>query len=449
MKEKKMRKRMYAALCSVAVVCTVAYGSSSVETWDVRRFGAVGDGNAMDTAAIQRAVDACAAAGGGRVLLPKGVYLTGSILLKSKVNLHLGADAVLRGSRQLADYEVEIPGPYPEDRVTNKWSNAMIRIVCANDVSITGEKGSVIDGRNCYDPAGEERFRGPHAISVYWTTNLVLNGYQIRDAGNYGHYIRSSANISASRITVAGGHDGFDFFKCDRAEVVDCDIHSGDDCIAGHSSRNLTVKRCRMSTSCSYFRIGGNDILIEDCEGSAPGRYPWRHSLSLEEKRDGITPETSGRRNTISCFTFFTGRLTPCVSTGIVFRNCRFSGMDEVLHYNLSGNERWQCGPGLGDVTFERVSFDGVKHPLCAYGEKGTPLNITFRDSRIGFREPVDVFMRGAEPGRFVIDGLEVSGVKGAFYRSWGGEPVFEVRGLVGVKPVTVKATEKFVQKGI
>ena len=76
-------------------------------TYNVRDFGAVGDGVTLDTAAIQGAVDACAAAGGGRVTLPAGRYLSGSVFLKSHVELHLEMGAVLRGSTDLDDYNAE------------------------------------------------------------------------------------------------------------------------------------------------------------------------------------------------------------------------------------------------------------------------------------------------------------------------------------------------------
>lgn len=440
-----MRKCLFVFVACQAMVLVAA----APKAWNVRDFGAKGDGVAADTVAVQRAIDACAAAGGGKVLLPGGTYLCGGLLLKSGVDLHLGAGATLLGSRNLRDYAIDLPQPCRNGRVTNKWSNAIIRIVAAHDVAVTGEQGSVIDGRNCYDPEGEEKFRGPHAISAYWATNMTMRGYLVKDAGNYGHFIRESANISASRVTVNGGHDGFDFFRCGNVEVSDCEIHSGDDCVAGHGNQGLSVRRCRLSTACSFFRIGGNDILVEDCEGSSPGRYPWRYSLSKEEKERGVTPEKSGRRNTLSFFTFFTGRKTERVSTGIVFRNCRFQGVEEFMHYNLSGNEQWQCGPGLGNVTFENVKVGGVGQPLCAYADKSTALDIVFRNCDIGFRAPVDAFMRGANPGRLVVDGLKVEGVNGPFLRTWGGFPKFDVQGLEGMEATAEQATGKFVTKGI
>ena len=80
---------------------------------------------------------------GGKVLLPGGTYLCGGLLLKSGVDLHLGAGATLLGSRNLRDYAIDLPQPCRNGRVTNKWSNAIIRIVAAHDVAVTGEQGSM------------------------------------------------------------------------------------------------------------------------------------------------------------------------------------------------------------------------------------------------------------------------------------------------------------------
>ena len=100
--------------------------------FSVRDHGAVGDGRTLDTAAIQKAIDAAAAAGGGRVVLPPGKYLSGSISLKSRVTLHIEKDATLLGSTDLAHYR----------RIN------FLALVTANDqqnIGITGE--GTIDGQ--------------------------------------------------------------------------------------------------------------------------------------------------------------------------------------------------------------------------------------------------------------------------------------------------------------
>ena len=94
-----IRLKIMVAAC---LVCGMV--SAEARVWNVRDYGAKGDGVAKDTAAVQRAVDACAGAGGGEVLLPKGTYLSGSVFLKSGVDFHLAEGATLKGSPDPADY---------------------------------------------------------------------------------------------------------------------------------------------------------------------------------------------------------------------------------------------------------------------------------------------------------------------------------------------------------
>ena len=103
--------------------------SASAATISVRDHGATGDGTTKDTAAIQQAIDACATAGGGTVVLPKGRYLSGSLQLKSKVVLVIQPEAVLLGSADLADFRA---GP----------------LLSATDATQVGiEGGGTIDGQ--------------------------------------------------------------------------------------------------------------------------------------------------------------------------------------------------------------------------------------------------------------------------------------------------------------
>ena len=402
------------------------------------------------TKIIQAAVDACASAGGGRVMLEKGVYEVRSILLASNVELHLCRDAVLRGSRNPEDYALELMNTTPFPKATNRWSNAIIRILGAYNVAVTGELGSEIDGRNCFDSAGEENFRGPHAITAFGVTNLVFRGFCVKDAGNYGLYVRGGENVRVDKVAVEGGHDGFDFFECQDVEVSDCVIHSGDDCVAGYGNRRLCVRRCSLNSACSFFRIGGNDILVEDCRGEAPAKHPHRWTLSQREKMLERTPNGVGRHTTLSFFTFFTGKAARGqVSSGIVFRNFMVSGVEQFMHYNLSGNERWQNGPGLVDITFEKVHAKDIERPLCAYASGNTPLAIKFKNCTMGFRNSIGELVRGANLGSISIEGLSVFNVDGPFLRTWEGKPMFKVRGLEGVKPMCMDGQGVFVEHPI
>src|SRR5512136_3174973 len=87
----------------------VAAGDAvKLAAFNIRDFGVAGDGSRLDTQAIQKAIDTCAAAGGGTVCFPAGTYLSGTLFMKSRVTLHLDAGAVLLGSKNLKDYPVTV-----------------------------------------------------------------------------------------------------------------------------------------------------------------------------------------------------------------------------------------------------------------------------------------------------------------------------------------------------
>ena len=375
---------------------------------------------ADETAALQELIDASAARGGGRVEVPAGDHLVKSVELKSGVELYLRAGARLLGSREADDYVLDLSGRGLPASVTRRWNNSIIRIVGAHDVSVVGEPGSEICGRNCYDFQGEEGFRGPHAINAIGATNLSLKGFLVRDPGNFSVYAWSCANVRVRGLSVRGGHDAFDFFRCSDVCVEDCDIQSGDDCVAGHGNDGLTVRNCTFNSACSYLRIGGNNVLVENCRGCAPAKFPHRQTLTEMEKRLERTPSGKGRLTTLAFFTYFSGKSTSAPATNVVFRNCRVSGVNKLMHYNFSGNETWQVGRGLLDVTFENVVAEDMSEPSCVYAEGDTPLALAVKGCLFTFASPVGELMRGGGRLNVRASDLEVKGVDGPFLRRWG-----------------------------
>src|SRR5579871_2093989 len=127
--------------------------------FNVRDYGAAGDGKTLDTEAINQAVEACAAAGNGQVLLPPGKYLSGTVRLRSHVTLYLDAGATLIGSPDLECYQHFTPPPgTPEARFRSTWHRALILADGAEHIGLAG--AGVIDGNKVFDPRGEERMRG-------------------------------------------------------------------------------------------------------------------------------------------------------------------------------------------------------------------------------------------------------------------------------------------------
>lgn len=124
-------------LVLVLLSCGRAETSSSPERVDIVQYGAVGDGKTLNTLAIQSAIDKCADAGGGTLLIPAGTFLSGALFLKPGVNLHLDKGAVLQGSTDIADY------PEGETRIEGKiqtWVPALVNAAHAT-ISVSTERG--------------------------------------------------------------------------------------------------------------------------------------------------------------------------------------------------------------------------------------------------------------------------------------------------------------------
>ena len=415
------------------------------------------------TSTIQSAIDRCFLAGGGTVHVPTGRYGVKTLRLCSNVTLHLERDAKLVASRQPDDYAGLIRRdrvePLPESffgsrgvgvkESTNRWCRAVVRVFKAHDVAIVGEEGSEIDGRNCFDADGEEKYRGPHAICVNFSTNVSLSGYAVRDAGNYAHYISRSQNVVVRGVTIRGGHDGIDFFHCRDIAVRDCDIQSGDDCVAGYGNRNWKIRNCRLNSSCSIFRIGGNDVEVDNVVAYGPGKYAHRWTYKREDQAAGLNPTDYGRRNTLSFFTFFTGKRAPAPSDGIVFRNCRVANVDKLMHLNFLGNEQWQNGLALRNVTFEGLVAERLEGPSCIYAPESTPVTVRFLRSKVSFGTRVSELSRGANVGSVIIDDLEIDGVDGPFLRTWKGQPEWKADGLKGISRPVEQGEGQFLVKPI
>lgn len=418
-------------------------------------FGAAPDSKQPQTAFFQAALDEAFRLGGGRVEVPAGRYLMGSIRLRSNTTLHLQAGAQLYGLRDPESYEIpeaDTLEPLPEEWRTEKdwepfikgkirsydfmkpggrWNHAMIRAIGAENVTIVGEEGAVIDGQDCYDARGEENYRGPHGISMQYCRNLTFRGYTIRNTGNWAHCITACENIRVEHITVLGGHDGVHCTSCVGIRIQDSEFYTGDDCIAGFGNINTLVSDCVCNTACSGLRFGGTNALIRNCRFFGPARYFFRGSLSTEEKKSGAQARRPHRTNMLSVFTYYADFSVeiPQQPGNIVITDCTVDNVDRFLHYNFSGNERWQAHRPLADLTFRNIRAQGVGMPLTAYGSPEVPLQLTLCNVSVAFREDVrdTAFLHAAHFDRILLEKVSVRKKGDApLIRSWtrGGDIV-------------------------
>ncbi len=428
-------------------------------------------GNGDATTSIQRALDDCFRAGGGTVSIEPGIHCVRGLRVRSGTTLLLRSGAVLRASRDPADFDVlardELEPVPPEDfapgvlwqpaatrknhdhilKSASRWNNAIIRIYRAHDVKIVGEPGSAIDGRDGYDPLGEERFRGVHGIAAHDCDNLELRGYEIRDTGNWAHSFWRCRDVSFSDLTILGGHDGIHFCSCDRVAVDRCTMKTGDDCVAGFDNEDVTVRDCDFNTACSAFRFGGRRVLVERCRAHGPGEYPIRNTLPEADRISGSHGAPgAGRRTMLALFTYYADfTLTVRHEPGeIVLRDCSLENAERFLHYNFSGNETWQKGRPLSSIRFEGCEARGVGMSLCAYGDAAHPLSLSFERCRFAFAPPQSEFLRGAHIAALALRDIAIEGVDGPLVRSWGGVVAPELENTPAPEPTLVAAETSF-----
>src|SRR5262245_2445001 len=182
---------------------------SSSHSFNVRDYAATGDGTSLDTAAINRANTACSEAGGGVVRFPAGRYLSGTIFLRSHVNLFLESGAVLLGTTNLDDYsQPTIPSYMPEAK-WGKWHRALLVGEKAEDVTIGGE--GIIDCIKGSDLTGEEHMRGPHMLVFVNCRHFTVRDLSLHDASNYAIFFEASDDVEVRNVKISGGWDGIHF----------------------------------------------------------------------------------------------------------------------------------------------------------------------------------------------------------------------------------------------
>jgi hypothetical protein len=216
---------------------TVAQSSAGTpRVYDVRAYGASGDGKTLDTAAIQRALDECGAnAAGGIVAVPAGAYRIGSIVMRSRTTLRLDAGATLRGSDDEADY------PLMTVRWEGRWRDgdrALIHAANAEHIAILGP-GKIVGSPEL----GVLRNpRGPCLIEPINCTDVVLDGFSTDYSRLWSIHPTYCRDLVAKNLTIrstGGNGDGIDVDSCVHVRIDHCDIESGDDAIAIKSGRGM------------------------------------------------------------------------------------------------------------------------------------------------------------------------------------------------------------------
>jgi polygalacturonase len=277
-------------LCLLAALPPL-FAVAAAPSFNPRDFGAVGDGRAADTAALQRALDAASAAGGGVVVFPPGRYLSGTVHLRSRVGLHLEAGARLVGTTNLAEYAQPTPPAFMPEAKWGKWHRALLLGEGVEDVTISGP--GVIDGNKVFDPTGEERMRGPHTLVFVDCRRFTIHDVTFVDSANYAVFFQVSDDVEFRGVKFVGGWDGIHWRGaperwCHNVRILGCEFYTGDDAIAGRYWHNTVIQGCLINSSCNGVRLIGPATRLTIARNlfRGPGEEP--HRTSGERRRTNM-----------------------------------------------------------------------------------------------------------------------------------------------------------------
>ncbi len=241
---------------------------SANNTFYINNFGAIADGKTLNTKAIQSAIDACADAGGGKVVFTSGKYLSGTILLKSNVELHFEHNSTLLGSTQHKDYPLQ---PLPKYRSHKDQLGGFYALIYAEGVENIAITGSgTIDGQGKFqmprpNPVAGDIDGRPRNILFVSSKNIRVEGIHLRNSGVWNQHYLNCEDVIIDRISVYNhsnrNNDGIDIDGCRRVILSNSIIDSDDDGITLKStgaaaSEDIVITNCVVSSFCNAIKAG-------------------------------------------------------------------------------------------------------------------------------------------------------------------------------------------------
>jgi len=244
----------------------LAAGATPPHVFDITQFGAVPDGSTPASAAIGKAIDAAAAAGGGTVYFPAGTFLSGSIRLKSNITLYLDAGSTLLASSDPAAYDPAEPNEWDkyQDYGHSHFHNSLIWGENLENISILGPgriwgKGLVRSGSNA--TAAANQLPGNKAISLKLCHNVTIRDISILMGGWFAILANGVDNFTIDNIKIDTNRDGMDIISCHNVHISNASVNSPfDDGICLKSDYALGYNRADENITITNSLVSGYDV---------------------------------------------------------------------------------------------------------------------------------------------------------------------------------------------
>jgi polygalacturonase len=324
--------------------------ADKVRSFDVGAFGAAGDGKTIDTPAINRAIDAAAAAGGGTVEFPAGTYLCYSIRLKSRVTLHLASGASIVAAETDASQpghgydaaESNAPWENYQDYGHNHWHNSLIWGEGLENISICGSGliwGKGLSRGEGAGPVAENPGVGNKAIALKNCRNVLLRDFSILHGGHFGILATGVDNLTIDNLTLDTNRDGIDVDCCRNVRISNCSVNSPwDDAICLKSSFALGYARATEMVTITNCMVSGSFVEGTLLDGTFT-RYPANTDVDRNGRIKFGTESNGGYKN-------------------ITISNCVFDGCFGLTILSVDGGV-------IEDVSISNITMrDTVGAPI-------------------------------------------------------------------------------------
>lgn len=396
--------KKYLIILMAVLVSGSVSGAREAGRYLITDFGAKADTSVLSTGAIQKAIDRCSEAGGGKVIVPAGKFKTGTIVLKDNVWLEVSLGATLYGSTRFEDYPFI---PYDiVGRTTQKPNYQLILAQNVNNVGLCGE--GTIDGQGGLFPKIKGSQGGhirPILIRMVKCANVTVRDLNLRNAARWMEHYLCCDNVRITGLRIFNrsnyNNDGLDVDGCHNVVISDIICDSDDDGIVFKSTtprlcENVSVTNCVISSHCSAIKFGTEtnggfrNFAISNCV-IKPSESPERVWWGREKGLGGLTLAIADGG----------------VMDGILINNISITGTQAPVYIRLCNRatpyDAAAPRPGVGslrNVIISNVRATDASTMGCSItGIPGHPVeNILLRDVSIEFQGGVDPEKITSEP---------------------------------------------------